>query len=309
MKRREKGHGGFVIKKGSSKISITHPEGKWSALSSSSGGYSDTLNEIILTNKESTSKGFIVGISPNINTASLVSKIHGLTAVSALAIADPDHPASEEGEGGNRISIVLMVDADLPQATMARAAITATESVTCAFQQLMFGRSDTKEIASGSDSICIIVLSNAECERRLYNAGKHSKLGELIGKAVTESVLSSMGKNGATPVSQADVFKRLERFGITRTSCKEYLAANGLDPGKEFDASLERISKDKTMLSYVSSVLHIADEVSWGLIPQDAGYEVCREIICAVISKDAPKSDDIITDLVSAISMAAIKDE
>ena len=71
---------------------------------------------------------------------------------------------------------------------------------------------------------------------------------------------------------------------------------------------LEKISKDKTMLSYVSSVLHIADEISWGLMPKDAGYEVGHEVICATISKNTPKSNYLVSDLVSAISIRALED-
>jgi hypothetical protein len=101
------------------------------------------------------------------------------------------------------------------------------------------------------------------------------------------------------------VFKRLERFGITKGSCREYLVTNGLEPGKGFDGFLEKISRDAVMLSYVSSVLHIADEMSWGLIPEDVGYETGHEIIRSTISKNASKSGDLAADIMSAISMRA----
>ncbi|MCL2149314.1 MAG: adenosylcobinamide amidohydrolase [Methanomassiliicoccaceae archaeon] len=306
MNRREEACGGFVVETGSSSIVITHPGGRWSAMSSSEGaGYSESPERIVLTNDASEDGGFAIRAAPPAETASLASVTHIRTSVSALAVADPRPDA--HNDCGHGVSVVLMVDADLPPATMARAAVTSTEAVTCAFQQLMIGRPDRKEIASGSDSLCITVLSNTSCGRRLYNAGKHSKLGELIGRAVIEATLSSMGKNGATPGSQADVFKRLERFGVTNGSCREYLAANGLDPGKGFDEELERISKDKAVLSYVSAVLQIADGISFGVIPPHDGYEAGRDIIHGTISRNASSSGDLIQDLVSALSMKALR--
>lgn len=309
MNIRQEACGGFIVSRGESEIEITHPGGKWSLLSSSyGGGYTEAPDKLVLTGKGVRSGQFSIRTSSDIENASLISRSHGMTSVSALVIADPDPQTPRSVDKGYGISIVLMVDAALPTATMARAAVTSTEAVTCAFQQLMIGRPDSKEIASGSDSVCIAVLSNTERGITLHNAGKHSKLGELIGRAVIEATLSSMGKNGVTPESQADIFKRLERFGITKGSCEEYLVANGLEPGKGFGAAIEKISCDKVMLSCVSSILHIEDEISWGLIPEDEGYEAGREIICAVISKDAPGSKDLIADIVSAVSMKALKE-
>ena len=308
MNDRQEGCGGFIVCRDASGISIARSCGKWSVLSSSEGGgYTETSDEVILTNGEPKAGGLAIRISPDIRTASLVSRSHGLTSVSALAAADPDPGSSENEDRGYKIAIVLMVNAELPPATMARAAVTSAEAITCAFQQLMIGRAGTGETASGSDSVCITVVSGAEHGRKLYNAGKHSKLGELIGKAVTEAVISSMGKNGVTAGSQADVFRRLERFGVTKGSCREYLVSNGLEPSEGFGAALEKISGDRIMLSYVSAVLQIADGISCGLIPEAEGYETGRKIIRACISEDAPAGGDLIADIVSAISLRAMR--
>ncbi|MCL2031994.1 MAG: adenosylcobinamide amidohydrolase [Methanomassiliicoccaceae archaeon] len=308
MSTRQEVCGGFIVCTDASSIVISHPAGRWSVLSSSEGGYSETPDQLTLTNETPQIGKFTIKTSPDVKTASLVSKSHRMTSVSALVIADPNPSVNGDKAGGHRISVVLMVDADLPTGTMARAAITSTEAVTCAFQQLMIGRSDRKEISSGSDSICISVLSNIGCGRRLYGAGKHSKLGELIGNTVIEATISSMGKNGVTQDSQADVFKRLERFGVTKRSCREYLTTVGLVPGDGFDAALDAISGDRIMLSYVSAVLQIADEISWKLIPKAEGYKIGRKIICAAISEDASKSNDLVADIVSAIAMRALGD-
>ena len=143
------------------------------------------------------------------------------------------------------------------------------------------------------------MLCNTECGRVLHNAGKHSKLGELIGKAVTEATLSSMEKNGVTPDSQGDTFKRLERFGITKGSLQKHLAANGLESAYELDAVLKKTSEDKTLSAFASSIIHIADEISWGLMPPGEGYEAGRRIICAMYL-DVPETGDLISDFASA---------
>jgi hypothetical protein len=299
--------GGFVINEKGSEISITHPDGEWFVLSSSdSGGYTEALDEFILTNKPG-GKAFEIVMSPDVGTYSLVTLSYGKTSVSALVVADPKFKTKSAGNRMYSIAVVLMIDAKLPQATLARAAITSTEAITCALQQLLIRHPVSGDLACGSDSVCIAVLSNAERGITLHSAGKHSKLGELIGKSVLEAALSSMGKNGVTPESQADVFKRLECFGITKASCREYLLNRELEPGSGFDSQLDNISKDPVILSYVSSVLHIADGMTWGLIPMEEGYEIGYRIISETLSKSATKSGDLATDIMSAISIKAFR--
>ncbi len=297
--------GGFVVKYSETEIVIENSDKLTMISSADGGGYSENFDMLTISDNVCSGKGFHIISSADPKSASLVSMTEGKTSVTALAIADP--VCSEESADpykGYMTSVVVMVDANMPQATMARTAMTSTEAITCAFQELMVGCPHSNSIASGSESVCVTVLSNKSCGKILYNAGKHSKLGELIGKTVKKATISSMGENNITLESQADVFRRLERFGITKGTCIKYLIEIGKTPDTGFEERLDSISKDVNILAIVCSVIHIADEISWGLIPHDAGYEIGHEIICRTLSDNIPERD-LIRDLVAAISQIA----
>jgi len=297
-------NGGFLINRGLSEIVIEHPAGKGSFMSSSDGGgYSEVFERVIISKIKSKENGFKINISSDVGNASVISMSEGLTSVTALVTADPG--PSAEASDRYAISVILMINAGLPQATMARAMVTSTEAVTCAFQELMIADPHSDEIASGSDSICVTVLSDNECGRVLYSAGKHSKLGELIGKTVKEATLSSMKNNGVTLSSQANILKRLERFGVTKNSFKKCLQdVSGSTQNERSDTALNKLLSDKKILASVSAVIHIADEIRSGLIPADAVYVVGRNIISATIREGASEKD-LVNDLVLAIAMKA----
>ena len=105
------------------------------------------------------------------------------------------------------------------------------------------------------------------------DSGKHSKLGELIGKCVIEATQQALSKQSElNPLSQRNVFARLERFGIDEKDIWKAAASMGGDCSKSrFRESLKELSTDPAIVSATSSVLHIVDEVSWGLMPENPG--------------------------------------
>ena len=82
------------------------------------------------------------------------------------------------------INIMLIIDADLPPAILARALVTCTEAKTAALQELMVGSVYSCGLATGSGTDSTIVIANPASKLYLESAGKHSKLGELIGRVV-----------------------------------------------------------------------------------------------------------------------------
>lgn len=113
------------------------------------------------------------------------------------------------------INIMLVLDCDLAPGTLARALVTCTEAKTAAIQELLEGSKYSQGLATGSGTDQTIIVCNAESELYLDGAGKHSKLGELIGKAVIAAVKKALAKqSGLTPALQHNAFRRLKRFGV-----------------------------------------------------------------------------------------------
>jgi len=298
----------FLIESDGSCITIRPSKGRASMMSSSMhGGHFETIDRICIANGESHMDGFSIDSSTDIRGTSICSMEKGLTSVTALAMSKPEGSLSIPNSGYGTV-IVLMANVDMPPATMARAIMTSTEAVTCAFQQRMIASPGSRELASCSGSMCITVLSDIDSGRRLYGAGKHSKFGELIGRTVLEATLASLGKNGASAASQANVLRRLERFGVTKGSFKELIPKDGVTSCGEFDMTLDDLLSDENVLAHVSAAIHALDEVSWGLIPKDVGHEVCIGIMEDLVPNDVLHShlgDDPIEAVVKAISMMA----
>ncbi|MCL4536191.1 MAG: adenosylcobinamide amidohydrolase [Nitrospirae bacterium] len=102
------------------------------------------------------------------------------------------HIEGEEPKG--TVNILILTNARLTDGATARAIVTATEAKTAAFEDLKVPSSYTKNVqATGTGTDSIIVVSGTTGPRVTYTGG-HSRIGELIGKAVYEAVVEALGK-------------------------------------------------------------------------------------------------------------------
>ena len=180
-------------------------------------------------------------------------------------VEKPDRPGT--------INIMLVLDTDLPPGTLTRALVTCTEAKTAAIQELLEGSKYSNGIATGSGTDTTIVVANSDSELYLEGAGKHSKLGELIGRAVKAAVKEALHKqSGLNPTLQHNVLRRLQRFGVTKTTLWEKYLASGkkqADLKPEFLAKAEALAKEETMLTYTSLYVHLLDQFLWGLLQEE----------------------------------------
>jgi len=92
------------------------------------------------------------------------------------------------------INILLLTNARITDGGMARAVITVTEAKTAAFEDLHVPSSYTKNVqATGTGTDGMIVVSGTSGPPVTYPGG-HSRIGELMGKAVYEAVIEALGK-------------------------------------------------------------------------------------------------------------------
>ncbi len=111
------------------------------------------------------------------------------------------------------INMIILSNAKLTKRAMTRAIITATEAKTAALNDLDIRSSynPLKYQATGTGTDNIIVVQG-DGEMVLHNAGGHSKLGELIARAVYDAVTEAISKQNKI-IFNRNIFKRLkERY-------------------------------------------------------------------------------------------------
>lgn len=167
------------------------------------------------------------------------------------------------------INIMLVIDADMPAGAIARALVTCTEAKTAAIQELLAGSNYSYGLATGSGTDQTIVVANSMSALYMESAGKHSKLGELIGKTVIQAVKEALSKqSGLNPKNQHDVFKRLKRFQInTESLWQQYLQIAATPVIKpQFLEICEIYAKKESLVVPISLLAHLLDQFNWGLL-------------------------------------------
>ena len=172
------------------------------------------------------------------------------------------------------INIILAIDADLPAGILARALVTCTEAKTAALQELMAGSHYSTGIATGSGTDQTMLIANPESSLYLEAAGKHAKLGELIGKSVMAAVKEALERqSGLNPKKQHDMMRRLQRFGISEESCWCcYQRLEGAHSVRKaaFMTELYRLCCRDFLVTAGVMYIHLHDEYSWGLLKKEA---------------------------------------
>ena len=171
------------------------------------------------------------------------------------------------------INIILVIDADLPPGILARALVTCTEAKTAALQELMAESRYSCGLATGSGTDQTIIVANTESPLYFEGAGKHSKLGELIGQSVMAAVKETLGKqSGLTPARQHNLLRRLRRFGITGDSLWHDYEARGVTRRlikPQFLQMLHAVGEHSGGFALGVGYIHLYDEFLWGLLTEE----------------------------------------
>ncbi|MCX7822846.1 MAG: adenosylcobinamide amidohydrolase [Syntrophobacterales bacterium] len=155
----------------------------------------------------------------DMDNLSVQVKIHGDLVVYALITAGAESNAlrtsKDEGswEESGTINIILMTNRQLSHRAMTRAIITATEAKTAALQDLDIRSSynGPRWQATGTGTDEIIVVSGKG--KASDNTGGHSRLGEVIAKAVYDGVKEALQKQNGFYETRS-IFRRLQERRI-----------------------------------------------------------------------------------------------
>lgn len=133
----------------------------------------------------------------------------------------PSTDAKPAGTHGGTINTLLLFSSPLSISALTRAAMTMTEAKTSALLELAVGSKSSWRLATGTgtDQFAIATPSNGGTPRTW--TGKHTKAGELIGRAVREATLEALRwQNGLEPSYTRSLFHALTRFGLSEEAFK-----------------------------------------------------------------------------------------
>ncbi len=217
---------------------------------------------------------------------SIVTKQFKNIEVTAITTAGVRTNASRAGDDSSyyehngefkpgTINIILLANICLEKPTLAEAFMTVTEAKSVALNNLKIPSQYSSGYATGTGTDGVAIFSNSDSIETLTNAGKHSKLGELIGNAVIESVTKAIGKQvWITKKSQSNVLVRLNRYTL---DINEFY--DNLDCDKfEFIKQLQIDARNQRYVALTTSILNLIDEINEDLIKKEEAYDLAIEI-------------------------------
>ena len=217
---------------------------------------------------------------------SIVTKSFKNTEVTAVVTAGVRTNASRAGDKSSywqcdgkfhfgTINIILLTNVCLDDARLAEAFMTITEAKAVALNNLRIPSQYSNGFATGTGTDGVAVFSNVDSTDRLTNAGKHSKLGELIGKAVIEAVTKAIGKQvWITKKSQSNALVRLNRYSLDINEFYDNLECDKF----EFIKQLRIDAKIQENVAITASILNLIDEVENNLIQKKDAYDLAVKI-------------------------------
>ena len=243
------------------------------------------INECDLMNLDSKYSTGLITLA-EMKNVSIVSKTFNNLEVTAIATAGvrtnatrAGDPASYWEENGEfhfgTINIILLTNVHLDKSTLAEAFMTITEAKTVALNDLRIPSQYSNGFATGTGTDGVAIFSNADSDDILTNAGKHSKLGELIANAVIEAIPKAISKQEwITSKSQSNALVRLNRYKL---DINEFY--DNLDCDKfEFIKQLRIDAQKQVNVAITTSILNLIDEVENNLIEKQVAYDLAVKI-------------------------------
>ncbi len=176
------------------------------------------------------------------------------------------------------INIILLTNMKLSERAMTGAVLTATEAKTAALVDLDIRSSYTPLIhqATGTGTDNIIVVGGKG--RLIENSGGHSKMGELIARAVYAAVQEAIYRQDGV-VTRRNIFRRLQERKI---SLFQLVSAEECECGID-QSDLVRALEETLLItryaSFIESSLALSDSYERGLISDLSAYEeACTRI-------------------------------
>ncbi len=174
------------------------------------------------------------------------------------------------------INSIIIINKELTHGAMARSLVTASEAKAAALQELAVNSRYSYGLATGTGTDQIGIASRLTEEIPLTGAGKHTKLGELIGLTVKKSVKKTLAlQDSLTPQSQRSAKIHLERFGIDKKSMIEKICSFlNEEKSKLLEKNFASINRDSVTVAATTALVHLRDKIEWGILPENCLPEI-----------------------------------
>ena len=191
------------------------------------------------------------------------------------------------------INTMIFINKELIPGALARSIMMATEAKTAVLQELLVPSLYSDGHATGTGTDQIGVACRMDTGKPLTSAGKHGKLGELIGRTVHDAIKETLiQQNGLFPGSRRSVAVLLQRLGMSEQDIRDEVGRH-LDPE---DAALWSnvsgvVLVDALVVAAVAALVHIRDQMVWEIIPDNCLPDILAtygtQIAAAVSCKHA----------------------
>ncbi|MCD7781946.1 MAG: adenosylcobinamide amidohydrolase [Methanosphaera sp.] len=207
------------------------------------------------------------------------------------------------------INIICLIDANLDDGALVTASITLTEAKTSLLEDLKLESQYSTNIATGTGTDGLAIISNKSSPNHLENAGKHSKLGELIAKTVYDATLDAIKLQTAMcPQYQKTILSRLTRFNIDFKQLYEKTDNISIN---DYATLFYPYNNDTDNIAWLSMIINLIDEYQTGLLEFN---EIIRPIKRSIneytgynVNDKLSSLEEIIDELVCAINYDILK--
>jgi len=197
------------------------------------------------------------------------------------------------------INIIILTNMHLSKRAMTRAIISATEAKTAVLEDLDIRSAYTplkyEATGTGTDNMIVVQGEGSSVD----NAGGHSKMGELIAKAVYSGVRKAILKqNKITP--DRNIFQRLKERRISVFDLASGLC-DCMNQKSEIKNTLagrvEHLLLEPRYASFVESALAMSDEYQKGRVKDTRTFKQwCQTIARDIAGKDIEGIKELVTD-------------
>jgi ABC-type Fe3+-hydroxamate transport system substrate-binding protein/adenosylcobinamide amidohydrolase len=185
------------------------------------------------------------------------------------------------------INIILLPNMKLSSRAMTRAIISATEAKSAALLDMDIRSSysplEHKATGTGTDNILVAEGTGPD----LKNAGGHTKLGELIARAVYAGVKEAIGKQNGL-ITKRSVFRRLQERNIGLYELIAQIAPDNSARQKMLNTAYSTLLESK-YANFIKTAFSISDDYEKGLLTNLSALRLCCQEISADIAGQSIK--------------------
>lgn len=192
------------------------------------------------------------------------------------------------------INMILLSNMKLTPRAMTRAIISATEAKTAALMDLDVRSSAAprRYQATGTGTDNILVVQGTGIPIKL--AGGHSKMGELIARAVYQGVLEAVSKQNAL-VTGRNIFQRLHDRHISLYELVKEAQCDCMAKKGQATIALEEILMEPRYAGFVETSFALSDAYDRGLITDLSSYQLwCKTIAEEIAGAKIPRLRDLV---------------